>query len=847
MKQFVLITLLSFLFSMVFAQNNSLKKLTDTLGVASTDFPKSKVFLKTDKDIYAPGEKIWFKAEILNCLTERPSKEVDLIVMIKAESGEVIIDQKYIIINGLVVNQLTIPAWAPEGNAYLIAYTPTAIQVNEASLSAIQPITINQLRSNDYIINLQTNKSVYKPGDEIKLAIQLNAITPSGKKEKLMLSVFDYQKELLTEKLTIGVNETNEYKYKLPTQVEDGLYFEIQTTGKNKVSQRLPIFTIEDRVKVEFYPEGGHLLSNNVQRIVYRAIDPFGNPADVSGKVYDQLGNQAGIGKILKPGLGLINLMPMPGQTYVFKIDSKYDQGHEYEMPETLFNGCAFILVKTEKETIKATIYNTGQIIGQELSLAAISNGEVKLAFQLEAKAKNSMQIATRDLPLGIINFVVMDQNGSILSERMIFNTPNEDIDINIETKVKPSATNGEVDIHIDATNFIQTFGNCVADVKVVDAQNLYQTTNNSAYDFLKYPLLTAIPKTVLDIYITNIELVANTYRYFQLQELLDGKNYLQKKDVTKKFSGFVTDKNGNRIPNARVMAVLAGNPTLTSTSTDENGRFIFHDLNKTRDMVIKAISDSGKKTYFVHLDHSFDETLEELLLLESFKTKSIYAVDETPSYYEKNTNLLKLAGSETKTKKPRESSNSEKLLQSGASVLDVIRMIKPFSIKNNQIVFYGTTNSILNQQGALIVIDGQKMGTSIDALNMVNSFEVASINVSTNPVDIQQYTALNSIGIIEIRTRGDAQSLRNREEMKKPEEYISKFVPESIPENVWKYQTTLYWEPEVKMDQNGQINLHLKLSELRTNFIVQVDLTSTNGITHRQRSSFSTLKKALD
>lgn len=842
MKLFISILISCFLFSILSAQNTPIDKLAGALASNAPDFPKSKVFVKTDKDIYAPGEKIWFKAEVLNCLTEGPSKEADLVLMIKAESGEVIVDSKYVIVNGLVSNQITLPSWSPEGNAFLIAYTPNALKVNEASLAAIKPININLLRNNDFVLNAHPGNPVYKPSEDVKLVIQLNSITPSNKKEKLLVSLFDYQKELFSEKITASVNQTNEFKFKLPSIIEDGVYVKIETTGKAKVALKLPIYTTTDQINVEFYPEGGQLLTNTIQRIVYRATDPFGNPADVSGIVFDQLGNQAGVGKILKPGLGLINLMPMPGQTYTFKIDSKYGDGQNFEMPKAVLNGCAFTLVKTEIDNIKATIFNTGNLIGQKLTIATISDGEIKLSFQLEAQPKNSLQIATRELPLGIVNFVVMDEKGEIVSQRMIFNMPNEDIDFDIYTHVKPTETNGEVDISIDVSNFIKLFGNCNVDVKVIDAQNLYRIEAASAYNFLKYPLLTSTPKTVLDIYITNIELMANTYRYFTLQDLLDGKNYLDRKEIVNNFTGTVTDKSGARIPNATVMAIHSNNPTLATTTSDENGHFVFNNLTKTNDMVIKAISDSGKKTYIVHLDHSFDETLEELLLIESFKVKPIYSSEETPAYYDRNNNLLKLAGSETKDHKSRENSTPEKMLQSGSSVLDVIRMIKPFSLKDNQIVFYGTTNSIMNQQGALIVIDGQKMGTSIDALNTVNPFEVVSVNVSTDPVEIQRYTALNSIGIIEIRTRGDASSLRNKPEKEEP--YISTFNQENIPDNVWKYQSTLYWKPNTEIDDNGLINLKLKLSELRTDFVVHVDLTSANGITHHKSSTFSTVRK---
>lgn len=846
MRLLISVLLLFSVFSGIYAQETAYEKLEKALAKSVPEFPKSKVFLKTDKDIYAAGEKIWFKAEVFNCLTESASSESSLIVLIKAESGEVIVDNKFVMTSGLVASQITIPSWAPEGNAFLIAYTPNALKVNEATLAAVKPITINTLKHNDYILTTTLNKVIAKPGEEVRLTVNLDAVTPSAKKEKLIISLYDYQNEIFSQKVTVMVNEENEFKYKLPDKVAEGLYFVIESTGKNKFSQKKPVYTTNDRITVEFFPEGGSLLTNNIQRIVYRATDPFGDPTDVTGSVYDPLGNQVGAGKILKPGIGLISLMPMPNQKYTFELDSQYGNGQKFEMPSAILDGTIFTLVKTEDELIKAAIVNTGNNVGKELTVVAIANGQAKLAFTLDAKEKNSLHIKTAELPQGIINFVVLDSKGEVLSERMIYNTPYEDINIDIQTVLKPTLKNGEVEIQVDASNFVSQFGPAMIDVKVVDLQNLYHNTNQDySYSFLKYPLLTSTPKTVLDIYITNIELIANNYRYFEIKDIIDGVNYITQDGKGKSFSGTVTDKDGCRIPNATVMALHPDNPSIASTTTDENGRFVLTGTVKSNDLVIKAISDSGKKTYEVYLDRTFDETLEELLLFESFNVRPLYSAEETPPYFLANENLLRLSGSETKEKRPKELSNSQKMLQSGSSILDVVRMIKPFTLKGSEIVFYGTTNSILNQQGALIVIDGQKMGTSISAFDNINSYDVESINVSTNPVDIQQYTALNSVGIIDIKTRGSAPSMMEKKE--ELEIYVSEFDQTLIPEDIWKYQTTLFWQPNMLLDKSGKLNLNLKLSEIQSKFVVQVDIIGANGATHRQETEFSTVRENKD
>jgi hypothetical protein len=178
----------------------------------------------------------------------------------------------------------------------------------------------------------------------------------------------------------------------------------------------------------------------------------------------------------------------------------------------------------------------------------------------------------------------------------------------------------------------------------------------------------------------------------------------------------------------------------------------------------------------------------------------------------------------------------------SGSTILDVIKMTKPFRLEGNQIVFYGSNNSLNYQSGALIVIDGQKMGTDITALNSVNAFDVKSINISTNPVDIQRYTGLNSVGLIEITTRTKTSDFV-MEDKDAGFHNVEIFDAEKIPHNVWRYQTTLLWKNGIPADENGKVVLKLSVSEIQSEFVVLVDVESADGNKHHESTIFSTIR----
>jgi hypothetical protein len=816
-------------------ENKAINIFNSKLEEFSEGYQTQKTLIKTDKDIYAPGEKIWFKARVLNCLTEQTGSETGILIMIKAETGEVIADSRYVAIDGNVSNHILLPSWAPEGNAFIIAHTPEALSNGEASLAAIQSITISRLKRNNYSMDLAIDKQIYEPGDKIKLKVMLKPISPAGKKEKVSAKLYNQRNEVMSVSDRINIDQLSEFEFEVPQKIEGGLYLYVKTTGNGNTSRYIHVPTTEDKLNVSFYAEGGTLLTNNTQRIVYRATDPFGNPVSISGKVYDQFNKQAGMAKTLKGGIGMISILPMPDKEYTLKLDSKYGEGQQFKLPKVHTEGSAFTLMKTEESAFRITIYNSGKYIGKELTLMAYAAGKIHFTFQFEATARNNFNISTENLPYGIINFSILTPDAEILSERLVYNKAPELPDIPIEISSK---NNNVKNISVQLADFIAERGIRNADMKVVDTNSLFNNSGKLNYDFLKFPLLSSPPETVLDLFISNIELIANTYKHYSLNEILNGdsQRYQNKKNNIR---GHVTDKRNRPVSNATVMLNHPNRPAMITSKTDKDGYFVFENTFAHSDMTLKAVSENGRKTYEVSLDHLFNETVEQIILQESLNRKKPYAYPDIVEYFDKNDHLLKLLGTETQDRKQKQESSTDILLKSGTSVLEVIRIMKPYNIKDNQIVFYGSTNSLNFQQGALIVIDGQKMGTSINAIENINPFDVESINISTSPVDIQQHTGLNTVGVIEIKTRGvSSSSVRSFLDEKHEEKSHSPvFNPNNFDKNVWKYQTTLIWEPNIKIDQNGEINIEVQSSDIKSNFEIILDVTSSDGIIYRKKA----------
>jgi len=170
------------------------------------------------------------------------------------------------------------------------------------------------------------------------------------------------------------------------------------------------------------------------------------------------------------------------------------------------------------------------------------------------------------------------------------------------------------------------------------------------------------------------------------------------------------------------------------------------------------------------------------------------------------------------------------KMLQSGTQLLEVIQTIKPYRLEGSNIVFVGGSNSLMAQGGALIVIDGVNRGTDVAILRNISSFDVSKINVSTNPVDIQRYTGLNSVGLIEIwLKKGELPDNTQAKAQNGEDVFIPVDYEQSKSQNA-DYRSTLHWNCS-SMGTNDKWQQQYFNSDLLSSVFVQIYLIPTTGV----------------
>ncbi len=127
MKILKLLSIISVIFCFSFVTNDDdlLKKLVAQLEKYHEAYPAEKAYLHTDKPYYVAGEKIWFKAYLVEALTNRPDTlSVPLYVDLIDNAAGKIIEQRTIkLAGGFGHGDFTLPDSLQAGVYRLRAYT----------------------------------------------------------------------------------------------------------------------------------------------------------------------------------------------------------------------------------------------------------------------------------------------------------------------------------------------------------------------------------------------------------------------------------------------------------------------------------------------------------------------------------------------------------------------------------------------------------------------------------------------------------------------------------------------------------------------------------------------------
>lgn len=341
-----------------------LKRFVRNIENFNRHFPQEKVYLHTDNTGYYRGEKIWFKAYLIrdDLWSPLPHSSV-LYVDLVSPSGEILQTRK------LHVDSLG----QADGN----------IQLKDL------------LHSGFYELRAYT-RYMMNWGDESCYSRVIPIFNKPGRKGQCERPVID----------------TQSYQGRLPNY-------------RSNESDSLALTQLTDQgMSIRFFPEGGHFVEGLTQRVAFEVMDEKGMPLNARGYLLADGKPLCSI-QTLRQGRGVVECMPKSGLSLSMLLTDESGQKHQFALPETEPEGVSVRTSRGEKDGLYIHISATASCCKQPLGLLLTHQGKVK-DFSVLKLVDSTVEVAfeRRNLPDGIVRLSVINTDGHIWADRLVFLYP---------------------------------------------------------------------------------------------------------------------------------------------------------------------------------------------------------------------------------------------------------------------------------------------------------------------------------------------------------------------------------------------------------------------------------------
>ena len=217
-------------------------------------------------------------------------------------------------------------------------------------------------------------------------------------------------------------------------QVEKGAY-------EQRRIPLLPKTTVDvveperDKLKIDFYPEGGNMVRDVPTRVAFQARTTEGRTLNIEGTLIRK-GKEIGTFKTDYGGRGMFTVTADESDEESdewargLKIKVNYEgKDYNFSLPKSHRRGYVLNVLRNG-EGWKATIARNDKTPGQQLGLSVTSRGKTLYSGIVDLREKKGAQVKVedKDLQTGVNIFTIYNAEGKVLAQRLVF-VNNHDMD----------------------------------------------------------------------------------------------------------------------------------------------------------------------------------------------------------------------------------------------------------------------------------------------------------------------------------------------------------------------------------------------------------------------------------
>ena len=802
--------------------------------------PKEKLYLHLDKPFYGAGEKIWFKGYLVNATTHQDNSQSNFIITELINRSDSIVERKKIRRDSLGFhNAFTLPATLPAGDYYLRGYSNWMLN-EDPDFFFSRNIKIGNSIDNTIVSSIE-----YQQEDDthytakIKFTSNVQAVF-----ENTTIKYLYLENGKIKNKGKKKTDENGWISISLPDLKSPAARrIEVEFDDPQYIYKRtfyLPVFTNDFDVK--FFPEGGALLSIPHQNVAFKVQGADGFSKEVEGFLFNSKGDTLTNFRSEHNGMGIFTMNPVDNETYYVTARTNDSITKRFDLPAIEPKGIS-IAMSHYKQEIRYEIQKTETTEWpQKLFLLAHTRGKLAILQPINPErtfGKMNDSLFTE----GITHFMLIDQQGNALSERLVFvpdHKPNQwQITADQPTYGKREKVSLQIAAKDNEGNPVEgTFSVSITDRKRIQPDsladnilsNLLLTSDLKGYvEDPAYYFLNQDARTLRSI---DYLMMTHGWRRHKIENVLrtpslNFTNYIEKGQT---ISGRIMGFFGANVKKGPICVLAPKYNIIATTETDEKGQFIVNtSFRDSTTFLVQARTKKGFAGVDILMDPpQYPVATHKAPYFNGAATfMEDYLMNTRDQYYmEGGMRVYNLKEVTVTAKRERPSSKSiytggintytveeDRLQGYGQTAFDAASRLPSVTITNGSEIHIRN-----NSEPAIIVIDDIVYEDASDILKDIQVSDMSSISLLRG-ADAVILGPRASGGAVVI-TLKDPRNLPAR-----PAQGIITYTPLGYSESVEFYhptydtpekknaqrsdfRSTVYWNPELRLDAEGKATI---------------------------------------
>lgn len=628
LSAFFLFTTIFYLPASAQSDTSVLTQIMVKTAKAYQSVPVEKVYLHFDKPYYAIGDTIWFKAYVtVDNHVPSPISKIVYVDVVSAHDTvvrSIMLPVKNSVAWGSII---LLPTVFKKGNYRVVAYTHY-MNNNGTDYFFNRNIAVGDAVGDNISANVSLKSDLTGRAPKITAGVTYsdnNGDSFGGKKVNWIVKKDD---ETIAkgkgETDKNGFVEINFYNVKKVSLDSAHLLTELDN-GQGQRSQNS--FSLDGVAKpndIQFFPEGGLLIGGLRTKIAFKAIKPDGRGIDAKGTITDNNNKVVAEFSSSHLGMGVFILTPDINKTYTAHVTYADGTTVTADFPKVGSDGIDLGLENSDPNLLNVKLQCDSAFMkdfrGKTFYLLAKSSGVICYAakFPLEQLVYNA-SIPKSKFPTGIVQVTLFTYDGEPVSERVAFIQHNDDLNLTIGSNQTTYDTRQLVKLNVSAKHGGQPVeGNF--SVSVID-ENKVPYDENKERTILTYLLLTSdiqgfieepnyyfnhpTAKTAADL---DILMQTQGYRRFSYDRILDGKmpvlQALPERGI--EITGTLRHSNGIPVNRGNVHLSIPDKYFYKDTVTDAEGRFRFANLviPDSSKVILSARNNYGASDLMLTVDN---------------------------------------------------------------------------------------------------------------------------------------------------------------------------------------------------------------------------------------------------